>query len=67
MHMQREVMDVDVLIVGGGSAGLSCALRLMQNIQTHNAEVESGKKSGPLFHEPTIAVLEKGPQMGAHR
>lgn len=66
MHMQREVMDVDVLIVGGGSAGLSCALRLMQNIQTHNAEVESGKKSGPLFHEPTIAVLEKGPQMGAH-
>jgi electron-transferring-flavoprotein dehydrogenase len=29
----REQMDVDVLIVGGGAAGLSCALHLSQELE----------------------------------
>ncbi len=54
----REVMEADVLIVGGGSAGLSCALELSKLIKAHN------KTGSPL--EPTIMVLEKGADIGAH-
>ncbi len=50
----RETMDVDVLIIGGGSAGLSAAL--------HLAELRE-KKNLP---EQMIVVLEKGHEVGAH-
>jgi len=49
----RETLDLDVLIVGGGPAGMSAALRLSQ------LNVEQGK---PL----AIAVLEKSREPGAH-
>ena len=65
-EIQRETMDVDVLIVGGGAAGLSCALHLQNNIQKHNEEINSGKKTGELIPEQMIVVLEKGPEIGAH-
>jgi electron-transferring-flavoprotein dehydrogenase len=48
-----ETLDVDVLIVGGGPAGLSAAIRLGQ-LQEHGGE--------PL----SIAVLEKARDAGAH-
>lgn len=51
--MQRESMEVDVVIVGAGPAGLSTACRLMQMAK------ESGK-------ELSICVLEKGSEVGAH-
>jgi electron-transferring-flavoprotein dehydrogenase len=53
----REQMDVDVLIVGGGAAGLSCALHLSQELEKHK-----DKLSG----DPMIVVLEKGSEIGAH-
>jgi electron-transferring-flavoprotein dehydrogenase len=53
----REQMDVDVLIVGGGAAGLSCALHLSQELEKHKDK---------LGADPMIVVLEKGSEIGAH-
>ncbi len=62
----RETMDVDVLIVGAGSAGLSAALHLSKEIEAHNEAVRQGRKSGPEIPETMIAVIEKGAEVGAH-
>ena len=50
----REVLDVDILIVGGGPAGLSAALRL--------AQLQKRDGAAPL----SIALLEKAREAGAH-
>jgi electron-transferring-flavoprotein dehydrogenase len=52
--MPRETLDVDVLIVGGGPAGLSAAIRLAQLQKAHGGEALS------------VAVLEKARDAGAH-
>ena len=62
----RDTMDVDVLIVGGGSAGLSCAYRLATSIEKHNAEITAGNKTGELIPEQMIVVVEKGNEVGSH-
>src|SRR5499427_9376695 len=62
MHAQREQLEADVLIVGAGPAGLSCALHLADLIKEHNA---SGSK--PELSSENIYVLEKGREIGAHQ
>ncbi len=62
----RETMDVDVLIVGGGAAGLSCAYRIATEIEKHNQLVNEGKLQEALIPEQMIVVLEKGSEIGAH-
>jgi electron-transferring-flavoprotein dehydrogenase len=62
MTVQREQLEADVLIVGAGPAGLSCALHLSNLIQRHN---ESGGQ--PELSTENIYVLEKGREVGAHQ
>src|SRR5271163_1413520 len=62
MTIQREQLEADVLIVGAGPSGLSCALHLANLIKKHN---DSGAK--PPLSSENIYVLEKGREIGAHQ
>jgi len=62
---ERDIMEVDVLFVGGGIACLSGALHLSNLIKKHNEKVEQ-EGQGKKFEDITIALIEKGTDIGAH-
>jgi electron-transferring-flavoprotein dehydrogenase len=55
----EERIDVGVLIVGAGPAGLACAIRLGQLL-------EESPETAERLGEVPVAVLEKGKGVGAH-
>ncbi len=64
--IEREQLEMDVVFVGAGPANLAAALHLKKKIAEHDEFVEKGMKPGRIIGDLEIAIVEKGPFVGAH-
>lgn len=63
--MENQIVETDILIIGGGPAGLAFAIHFADLIRRHNEDVESGKSRAarlPL----NVLLLEKARAIGNH-
>ncbi len=63
--VERESMEVDILLIGAGPASLAACIHLMNRIEAHNERV-ARDGSGPQIEPPTVLVLEKSANIGDH-
>jgi electron-transferring-flavoprotein dehydrogenase len=57
--VQRDVLETDVLVVGGGPAGLAAAIRFKDLLEAHN-------RTAATKAEASIMVVDKAAEFGAH-
>ena len=63
--MKNQVVETDILIVGGGPGGLATAIHFADLIRKHNEAVDDGKSNAtklPL----RVTLLEKANSVGNH-
>lgn len=63
--MQNEIIEADILIIGGGPAGLATAIHFADLIKGYNDAIDSGKASGTKLPS-NIMLLDKAHAMGNH-
>ncbi|MBN1687574.1 MAG: electron transfer flavoprotein-ubiquinone oxidoreductase [Candidatus Omnitrophica bacterium] len=65
MTTKRDVVHTDVLIIGGGSAGLATSIHLADLIRDYNQKIDQGQTPGTKL-SGDILLLEKGSSIGSH-
>lgn len=64
-NTKNEIVATDILVVGGGVAGLSVAIHYADLIAQYNQAVDAGQKTGAKI-PAKIMVLEKASSAGNH-